>query len=59
MVIPTAAGGDADILGRILASLAAVAATVVAPERRSPEYLRGFVVSEIEKWRARSRRAAL
>jgi tripartite-type tricarboxylate transporter receptor subunit TctC len=24
--------------------------TVVAPERRSPEYLQKFVVSEIEKW---------
>ena len=30
--------------------LGAVAATVVAPERRSPEYLRKFVNSEIEKW---------
>jgi tripartite-type tricarboxylate transporter receptor subunit TctC len=30
--------------------LGAVAASVVAPERRSPEYLRDFVVSEIEKW---------
>ena len=30
--------------------LGAVAASVVAPERRSPEYLRGFVSSEIEKW---------
>jgi tripartite-type tricarboxylate transporter receptor subunit TctC len=30
--------------------LGAVAATVVAPERRSPEYLRKFVTSEIEKW---------
>jgi tripartite-type tricarboxylate transporter receptor subunit TctC len=30
--------------------LAAIAATVVAPERRSPEYLQKFVVSEIEKW---------
>jgi len=25
-------------------------ADVVAPERRSPEYLQKFVVSEIEKW---------
>ena len=30
--------------------LSAVAATVVAPERRSPEYLRKFVDSEIDKW---------
>ena len=30
--------------------LSAVAATVVAPERRSPEYLQKFVLSEIEKW---------
>jgi hypothetical protein len=32
--------------------LAAVAATVIAPGRRSPEYLRQFVVDEIEKWAA-------
>jgi tripartite-type tricarboxylate transporter receptor subunit TctC len=32
--------------------LAAVAATVVTPERRSPEYLQKFVLSEIEKWAA-------
>jgi tripartite-type tricarboxylate transporter receptor subunit TctC len=31
--------------------------TVVAPERRSPEYLQGFVVSEIEKWAPTIRRA--
>jgi len=31
--------------------------TVVAPERRSPEYLRKFVVSEIEKWAPTIRRA--
>jgi tripartite-type tricarboxylate transporter receptor subunit TctC len=30
--------------------LSAVAATVVPPERRSPEYLRKFVDSEIDKW---------
>jgi hypothetical protein len=30
--------------------LVAVAASVVAPDRRSPEYLQKFVVSEIEKW---------
>jgi len=30
--------------------LSALAATVVAPERRSPEYLQKFVASEIEKW---------
>jgi tripartite-type tricarboxylate transporter receptor subunit TctC len=32
--------------------LRAVAATIVAPERRSPEYLQTFVASEIEKWAA-------
>jgi tripartite-type tricarboxylate transporter receptor subunit TctC len=32
--------------------LAATAATVVAPERRSPEYLQKFVASEIDKWAA-------
>jgi tripartite-type tricarboxylate transporter receptor subunit TctC len=31
--------------------------TVVAPERRSPEYLQQFVVSEIEKWAPTIRRA--
>jgi tripartite-type tricarboxylate transporter receptor subunit TctC len=31
--------------------------TVVAPERRSPEYLQKFVVSEIEKWAPIIRRA--
>jgi tripartite-type tricarboxylate transporter receptor subunit TctC len=32
--------------------LNAVAASVVAPDRRSPEYLREFVLSEINKWAA-------
>jgi hypothetical protein len=32
--------------------LVALPATVIAPERRSPEYLQKFVVSEIEKWAA-------
>jgi tripartite-type tricarboxylate transporter receptor subunit TctC len=27
-----------------------IGASIVAPERRSPEYLRTFVASEIEKW---------
>jgi tripartite-type tricarboxylate transporter receptor subunit TctC len=31
--------------------------TLVAPERRSPEYLQKFVVSEIEKWAPAIRRA--
>jgi tripartite-type tricarboxylate transporter receptor subunit TctC len=30
--------------------LGALAATIVGPERRSPEYLQKFVVGEIEKW---------
>jgi tripartite-type tricarboxylate transporter receptor subunit TctC len=29
-----------------------IGATVVAPERRSPEYLEKFVASEVEKWAA-------
>jgi tripartite-type tricarboxylate transporter receptor subunit TctC len=29
-----------------------ISATVVTPERRSPEYLQGFVTSEIGKWSA-------
>ena len=32
--------------------LKGVGVTVVAPERRSPEYLKSFVESEIEKWAA-------
>jgi tripartite-type tricarboxylate transporter receptor subunit TctC len=32
--------------------LGAIAASVVAPDRRSPEYLRQFVLSEIDKWAA-------
>jgi len=32
--------------------LNAVAASVVAPDRRSPDYLREFVLSEINKWAA-------
>jgi tripartite-type tricarboxylate transporter receptor subunit TctC len=36
----------------VRAKLQAMGATVVAPVRRSPEYLRQFVESEIEKWAA-------
>jgi len=32
--------------------LLTIGATVVTPERRSPEYLRSFQKSEIEKWAA-------
>jgi hypothetical protein len=32
--------------------LQGIGAMVVAPDRRSPEYLDGFVKSEIEKWAA-------
>ncbi|MFL4974139.1 MAG: tripartite tricarboxylate transporter substrate-binding protein, partial [Microvirga sp.] len=32
--------------------LQSLGAVLVAPERRSPEYLAGFVTSEIEKWAA-------
>ena len=34
----------------VRARLADIGATVVAPARRSPEYLRNFVASEIAKW---------
>jgi len=30
--------------------MATIGAELVAPDRRSPEYLRGFVASEVEKW---------
>jgi hypothetical protein len=30
--------------------LQALGAVIVAPEHRSPDYLAGFVKSEIEKW---------
>ena len=36
-----------------------IGATVVAPERRSPEYLQKFVMSEIEKWTAPIKAAGL
>jgi tripartite-type tricarboxylate transporter receptor subunit TctC len=36
----------------VAARLKDVGADLVAPERRSPEYLQKFVVSEIEKWAA-------
>jgi hypothetical protein len=36
----------------VQARLGELGAAVVAPERRSPEYLQRFVVSEIEKWAA-------
>ena len=32
--------------------LKAIAADIVAPERRSPEYLQRYVESEIKKWAA-------
>ena len=34
----------------VQAKLAELGIEVVAPERRSPEYLAQFVVREIEKW---------
>jgi hypothetical protein len=34
-----------------------IGVSVVAPERRSPEYLQQFVVSEIEKWAPTIRKA--
>jgi tripartite-type tricarboxylate transporter receptor subunit TctC len=36
----------------VRARLSELGAAVVAPERRSPEYLKRFVASEIEKWAA-------
>ena len=34
----------------VQARLKQLGANIVAPERRSPEYLKGFVAAEIEKW---------
>jgi hypothetical protein len=31
---------------------------VIAPERRSPEYLAQFLAAELKSWEARSKRAA-
>lgn len=58
-------GTPAPIVGKLNAALGAtldrqdlqerlrkVATTVVPPERRSPEYLRGFLASEIKTWAA-------
>jgi tripartite-type tricarboxylate transporter receptor subunit TctC len=39
--------------------LKAIGATVVAPARRSPDYLQRFVVSEVEKWGAAIRSAGV
>jgi tripartite-type tricarboxylate transporter receptor subunit TctC len=39
--------------------LQAISATLVAPERRSPEYLRKFVADEAERWAAPIRAAGL
>jgi tripartite-type tricarboxylate transporter receptor subunit TctC len=41
----------------VRARLSELGAAVVAPERRSPEYLKRFVASEIEKWAAPIRAA--
>jgi tripartite-type tricarboxylate transporter receptor subunit TctC len=41
----------------VRARLGELGAAVVAPERRSPEYLKRFVASEIEKWAAPIRAA--
>jgi tripartite-type tricarboxylate transporter receptor subunit TctC len=41
----------------VQARLGELGAAVVAPERRSPEYLKRFVASEIEKWAAPIRAA--
>jgi hypothetical protein len=49
MVIPYAPGGGIE-MPSVRERLRELGADVVAPERRSPEYLQKFVVSEIEKW---------
>jgi tripartite-type tricarboxylate transporter receptor subunit TctC len=41
----------------VQARLSELGATIVAPQRRSPEYLKQFVASEIEKWAAPIRAA--
>jgi tripartite-type tricarboxylate transporter receptor subunit TctC len=43
----------------VQARLGEVGADVVAPERRSPEFLQAFVASEIEKWGAAIRAAGV
>jgi hypothetical protein len=43
----------------VQAKLHEIGATVVAPERRSPDYLQRFVQSEIENWAEPIRRAGL
>jgi tripartite-type tricarboxylate transporter receptor subunit TctC len=62
MVYPFAAGSAADVLGRLFAmpdstpavqeKLKELGYVLVAPERRSTEYLGKFVESEVEKWAA-------
>jgi tripartite-type tricarboxylate transporter receptor subunit TctC len=46
------ASSDALDSPALIKSLAAVGVTVVAPERRTPEYLAKYIPSEIEKWAA-------
>jgi tripartite-type tricarboxylate transporter receptor subunit TctC len=43
----------------VQAKLEKLGAVVVAPERRSPEYLQQFVISEIKKWAAVIKAAAI
>jgi tripartite-type tricarboxylate transporter receptor subunit TctC len=44
------ASSEALDMPALVKSLSAVGVTVVAPERRTPEYLAKFIPSEIEKW---------
>ena len=41
-----------ELLPNLQARLRDVATTVVAQDRRSPEYLRGFLSSEVKTWSA-------
>jgi hypothetical protein len=61
MVVPFAAGSASDTVGRIIAArlsevlgqqerLRSAGVTVVATDRRSPDYLKKFLVSEIAQW---------
>lgn len=54
-----AATNDAMNTPAVQRRLEAVSARLVGPERRSPEYLRGFVAAEVARWAAPIRAAGL
>jgi hypothetical protein len=52
MVIPFAAGGPTDVLGRVIAGRMSEVLGQLPDNEATPQYLRSFVKSEIDKWAA-------